>query len=464
MTESTNPAVPIARQLAQWGLSLRLEDVPGDVLEKVKLHLLDQIGAQASCHALPTPRITQRYVTQFGRPGIASVLGTNLSLDPEDAGFANAVAGSSFEIDDYGGNGAYAHPGCVVVPGALAVAESLQASGAEFLRSVTAGFEVIMRLAVATMPSMLQERGVHQTGAHGVFGVAIASSLLHGDDAETATNALSIAGSHASGTTEYSQTGGEVKRIHAGIGVAGGLRGARLARLGISAPPTILEGRRGVLQALCNGYDITPLYEELGTRWHFHEKAALKAFASCALVHHHFAALDKIRARHAVAIDEIEEVVLGCDPLTLIHNGAAGPHPTTLVGAQFSAEYGIAMRIVRGNNSVGTYLDLQAEGFQDPAIKAIAEKVVMAADAECAAGLPMGRVTIRLRSGETLSDTGYALGSPLNPLGRGDVEDKYRELVERDFGAEATKRSLDLIMNIENVADLRTLTDIFRRD
>jgi 2-methylcitrate dehydratase PrpD len=464
MGELTQRMNPIARQLAEWGLGLNLAEVPAAVLEKVKLHLLDQIGAQVSCCSMATPRLTQRYVSEYGRPGIASVLGTALSLDPEDAGFANAVAGSSFEIDDYGGNGAYAHPGCVVVPGALAVAESLHADGAALLRSVTVGFEVIMRLAVATMPSMLQERGVHQTGAHGVFGVAIASALLHEDDVDTATNALSIAGSHASGTTEYSQTGGEVKRIHAGIGVAGGLRGARLARLGITAPPTILEGRRGVLQALCNDYDLAPLYEGLGTRWYFQEKAALKAFASCALVHHHFAALDKIRAVHDLPIDQIDEIVLGCEPLTLIHNGAAGPHPSTLVGAQFSAEYGMAMRIVRRNNSVGTYLDLQADNFQDPTIMAIAEKVVLTADAECAAGLPMGRVTIRLRSGETVSDTGYALGSPLNPLSRASIEGKYRELVERDFGVEAAQRSLDLIMNIERVADLRELTGIFRRD
>ncbi len=453
---------PVARRIAAWGLGLDLAAVPADVLEKAKLHILDQIGAQVSCHAMPTPRITQRYFQQFGRPGPASVIGTAMALDPEDAGFANAVAGSSFEIDDYGGNGAYAHPGCVVVPGALAVAESIGADGAAFLRSVTAGFEFIMRLAVATMPSMLQERGVHQTGAHGVFGVALASSLLHRDDLDTAVDAMSIAGSHAAGTTEYSQTGGEVKRVHAGIGVAGGLRGARLARLGITAPPTILEGKRGVLQALCNAFDIAPLHEELGTRWHFREKAALKAFASCALVHHHFAAWDAIRAEHPVLPEEIEEVVLGCDPLTLVHNGGAGPHPTTLVGAQFSAEYGIAMRIVRGDNAVGTYLDLQADGFRDPAIRAMAERVVMAADAECAvASPPMGRVTLRLRDGRTLSRTGYALGSPLNPLSRADVEDKYRELVGRDYGADRTERSLDLIMNVERLADMRDLTAIF---
>lgn len=453
---------PIARQMAEWAIRVNLKDIGPPVLDRVKLHLLDQIGCQASCCSLPTPRIAQEYVVRFGRSGDASILGTALTCDPEHASFANAVAGSAFEIDDYGGNGAYAHPGCVVVPGVLAEGEVLGSTGAELLRATSVGFEVVMRLAVATMPSMLAERGVHQTGPHGVFGVALASAVLNGDDVETAVNAMAIAGSHASGTTEYSQTGGEVKRAHAGIGVSGGIRAARLARLGLSGPPTILEGRRGVLQALCNNFTTKPLYEDLGQRWHFVEKAALKAYASCALVHHHFAAYDKLKADHVFDPSDIEEVILGCEPLTLIHNGAAGPHPTSLVGAQFSAEYGMAMRIVRGRNDVGAYLDLQDIGFQDAAITAIAERVRIVADDDCAAPIPKGRVTVRFRNGEQLSEDGYALGSPMNPLNRHDIEKKYLDLVTRDFGDAAARRSMEMIMNIEDVTDLRELTALFK--
>jgi 2-methylcitrate dehydratase PrpD len=179
------------------------------------------------------------------------------------------------------------------------------------------------------------------------------------------------------------------------------------------------------------------------------------------LVHHHFAAWDKLKAQHAIDLADIVEVVLGCEPLTLVHNGAAGPRPTNLVAAQFSAEYGMAMRMVRGRNDVGTYLDLQEIGFADPAITSLADRVRLEGDAECAAGLPMGRVTLKMRDGSVLSETGYALGSPLNPLSRADIEDKYRALVSRDFGDAVAERSLDLIMNVEQVDDLGTLTRMF---
>jgi 2-methylcitrate dehydratase PrpD len=461
MKEQNPTAPPVARQLAEWALALNLSDVEPNVLERVKLHVLDQIGAQVSCRNLPTPRITQDYISKFGVKGNASILGTSLRVDAESAGFANATAGSSFEIDDYGGNGAYAHPGCVVVPSALAVSEEVNASGAEFLRAAAVGFETVIRLAIATMPSMLLERGFHQTGSHGVFAAALASSMLNGDKIDVAVNALSIAGSHASGTTEYAQTGGEVKRVHSGIGVAGGIRAARLARLGLTGPSTIFEGKRGFLQAFCNDYDVHPLYDGLGDRWHFAERGAIKPYASCGLIHHHFAAYDKLREAHQFAFRDIEEIVLGCEPLIMVHNGAAGPRPTDIVAAQFSAEYGMAMRIVHGRNDVGSYLDAESDGFKDSEVIGVAERVRLEPDDECASGPPKGKVTLRFHNGMVLSETGYALGSPLNPLSRSDIEQKYYELVSRDFGDDVAQRSLDLVMGLENVSDLRQITQLF---
>jgi 2-methylcitrate dehydratase PrpD len=458
---SASTTHPAARQLAEWALSIKLSDIDPRVLERVKLHILDQIGAQVSCRNLPTCVITQDYVTKFGTPGTASILGTRFRADPEYAGFANGTSGSAFEIDDYGGAGANCHPGCAVVPGGLAVGEAVGATGADFLRAAAVGFETVIRLALASMPSLLLERGFHHTSALGVFAVALESAMLEGDDVDAAVNAISIAGSHASGTTEYSRTGGEVKRVHAGICVAGGIRSARLARLGLTAPPTIFEGRRGFLQAFCNDYDAAPITEQLGTRWNFIERASIKLFASCALMQPHFAAYDKITAEHAFSADDVEDVLLGCDPLCLVQTGGIGPRPDDILGAQFSSEYGIAMRIVNGRNDVGSYLDQQAANFRDPAVLAVADRVRLELDDACTFEDPLGRVTLRLRDGRTLTNSAFAPGSPGNPATPDDIKQKYRDLVSRDFGNEVMERSMDLIMNIEAVKDLGDLTRLF---
>ncbi|WP_084145656.1 MmgE/PrpD family protein [Amycolatopsis jejuensis] len=452
-----------AEMLGEFALGLRLADIDAVTVRRVKLHLLDQLAAQVSCRNLETPRIAREYAVQYGRAGTSAVLGTPLRLDAESAGFANGTAGSSFEIDDYG-YGAYAHPGCVVVPAALAVAEETGASGAATLLALTAGFETVIRLAVATTPSLLVGRGFHQTGAHGVFAAALTTCMLENADLATAVNALAIAGSHAGGTTEYTQTGGEVKRAHSGIGVAGGIRSARLARLGLTGPPTIFEGKRGFLQAFCDDFEVAPLHERLGSRWYFTEHGAIKPYASCGLVHHHFAAYDKLVAGERFSPGDIESVVLGCEPLTLVHNGAAGPHPTDIVGAQFSAEYSMAMRVVTGRNDVGAYLDAERANFADPSVGAMADRVRLEADPECDKETPCGRVTLTLRDGRVLSALGYALGSPRNPLSDEGVLEKYRDLVGRDYGDEVARRSVEMVMDLENLPDLSGLTELFARD
>jgi 2-methylcitrate dehydratase PrpD len=311
------------------------------------------------------------------------------------------------------------------------------------------------------MPSLLLKRGFHHTSALGGFAVALESSMLEGDDVDVAVNATSIAGSHASGTTEYSRTGREVKRVHAGICVSGGIRSARLARLGLTPPPTILEGRRGFLQAFWNEYDAAPVTERLGTKWNFIERALIKLFASCALMQPHFAAYDKIIAEHAFSADDIEDVLLGCDPLCLVQTGGIGPRPDDILGAQFSSEYSIAMRIVNGRNDVGNYLDQQAAGFRDPAVLAVADRVRLELDEACTFEDPVGRATLRLRDGGTLTNSAFTPGSPGNPATPDDIKQKYRDLVSRDFGSEVTQRSMDVIMNIEAVRDLGELTRLF---
>lgn len=450
-----------ARQLAEWAYALDLKTVPAAMIERVKLHILDQIGAQVSCRNLATPRIARDYVARHGAPGKASILGTAQTADAEGAAFVNGTAGSSFEIDDYGGAGANCHPGCTVVSGALAVGEACNATGADVLRASAVGFETIIRLALASMPSLLLERGFHHTSALGVFPVALGAAMLERDSPEVAVHAIAIAGSHAAGTTEFARTGGEVKRVHAGISVAGGIRSARLARLGLSGPPTILEGRKGFLQAFCNDHDPSHLTKDLGTQWHFPERAAIKLFASCALMQPHFAAYDLIKEKHRFDTGDIEEIVLGCDPLAYVHTGGIGPRPTDVLGAQFSAEYGIAMRIVRNSNGVGDYLDLEAGGFSDPQVRSFAQRVRLQRDDDCTFEEPLGRVTLHLRDGRKLSDTAYAPGSPGNPVTREDIENKYLGLVSRDFGDRIAHLSRDLIMNIEQVKDLGEITRLF---
>jgi 2-methylcitrate dehydratase PrpD len=121
----------------------------------------------------------------------------------------------------------------------------------------------------------------------------------------------------------------------------------------------------------------------------------------------------------------------------------------------------MAMRLVRGQNDVGAYLDQESAGFADAEVCAMADRITLERDPGCTFENPLGRVTLHLRGGDMLTDAAYARGSPGNPVTPDDIKQKYRALVSRDFGEATAQRSLDMIMDLENVADLRQLTGLF---
>src|SRR5690606_38083027 len=120
------------------------------------------------------------------------------------------------------------HPGVSVVPAVLAEAERRGATGRDVLTAVVAGYEVMHRVTAPIHPHHL-ERGFQGTGLGGPFAAAAAVATLTGLDAGRTAHALAIAGSFATGLSEYDQSGGEVKRVYAGLAARGGLEAAELA-------------------------------------------------------------------------------------------------------------------------------------------------------------------------------------------------------------------------------------------
>ena len=255
---------------------------------------------------------------------------------------------------------------------------------------------------------------------------------------------LGVAGSHASGTTEYSQSGGEVKRAHAGIGAAGGIRSARLAQLGLSGPPTIFEGKRGFLQAFCNAHDARFLHEHLGSHWHF--PGARRAQAPC-LVRADPPSFRGLRQAPRGARDCARRHRAGGAWLRAVDPGPhrrhrPAPHghrrrPVQRRVRHCHAHRQRAQRCRRLSGRRGRQLPETRRWPRLPV--ACASKSTRNARHE----IPKGKVTLHMRDGDVLSATAYALGSPFNPLSRGDIEQKYLDLVARDFGDEtASPRSV----------------------
>jgi 2-methylcitrate dehydratase PrpD len=422
--------------LADFAATQQFEDLPSKVVEKTLIHMLDGVGCAAVGTLLPWILQVSDYARDTAKTGDAQVIG-GPRLVPEWAAFVNATSAHGFELDDYH-SGALAHPGCVVVPAVLAIAQERASLGREAIVACALGMESIVRIGKAVAPSMVVDRGFHETCTHGVFGAALVASKLMRFDVPRIISALGIAGSHASGTRQYSHTGGEVKRLHAGLGAMGGIRSASLAARGLQGPPAILEGSRGFMQAFANEYDQNLVTYGLGKNWEFLE-CGIKPHASCGLIHAPTDALFAVIRKHSLRAADIAEVVVGADRLSLEHVGSLPLLPVDMNGAQFNLPYSLGMVIAGKGTGFSSYWSLQNKGFGNEDILEAAKRVRMELDTEINAAFPQvlkSRVRVRTTRNEWFEQVSTPTGSKDSPLGRDEVERKFRDLLSQTFWAE----------------------------
>lgn len=442
------------RTLAEYAVGLRFEDLPPAVIHKARTLVLDQVGLMMGLSILPWSRIICDYVRDWGDAPESTVAHHGMRIKAENAAFANASFGHGFEMDDLYFAGS-SHPGCIVIPAALAIAERDGCSGREFLTAMVAGYEVMGRINAAITPSAAL-RGFHSaTSLTGPFGAAIATAKLRGLDAGRTLHALAIAGSHASGLTEYDQGGGSVKRMHAGMAAQGGMRAALLAERGLTGPATILEGKHGMLQAFTDRYRIEELTAGLGSDFRVVEGTAIKAYCACGGIHAAIDALQAIKRECNLPATDIASIRMGTNHRTIHHVSAA---PVDITGAQFSAAFSLALTWIRGGNGFGDY---SAENLSDPAIHALAQRVTLEVDPEIDRDYPRtraARVTLTTRTGETRQmRIDYCKGTAENPLDDADIRAKFGGVA----GAVADPARLDDIIDwldrLEAQPDLRRL-------
>ena len=440
--------------LAGFLAGLTFGDLSEAVVAKAEDLILDQLGIALGASTKPWSVGVYKYVQSLGGPAESTIAGYGDRVRADSAAFANATFGHGFEMDDTY-LPANSHVGAVVVPTALALAERDLIDGRSLLLAVVAGYEAMGRVGVAIAPSCLS-RGFHPTSVTGPIGAAAAASKVLGFDSELMLNAIGIASSHSSGVTEYTQTGGSLKRIHAAIAASGGIRAAFLAQTGITSPPTILEGKKGLCRAFSDTFYPEKLTSNLGKdfvvadmSYKFH---CCNYFIQAALD-----ATGKIVKEHHIKPDDIEQIIMG----TCKHGVAlVGTivEPKDLTGAQFSAPFSIAMCVVKGSNGP---LDYNEKNLKDPDIRELGKKVRLEVDSEIEATFPAkrgARVTIKLKDGAS-----YAVklegpkGSPDNPMTRAEVQDKFRNLA---CAVLPTARAEEIITMTAGLRDLKNIATL----
>src|SRR5437870_178927 len=248
----TNPAHPSAA-LARFAAKLRFEDIPDAVVRRTEDLFLDWFGsALAGKGARPVETI-EKFAQQMGSgAGNAQVLISRRLTTPYFAAMVNAASSHFAEQDDLHNSSVF-HPGTVVFPPALAVAEALASSGRDLITAAVAGYEVGIR--VGEFLGRSHYKVFHTTGTAGTIAAAAAVGHLLRLSPDRMLHAFGSAGTQAAGLWEFLRDAADSKQLHTAHAASAGLMAAHLAHDGFTGAQHVLEGPQGMAAGMSSDAD-----------------------------------------------------------------------------------------------------------------------------------------------------------------------------------------------------------------
>ncbi len=445
---------PVTPALGRWVSELRLSAIPADVLGHLKLCLLDSIGCGLYGAGQPWGKIAADVAVSFSGGGPSSLFGRGERVSPSDAALANGTAIHGFEIDD-AHVASSLHPGAVTLPASLAVAQARNASGAQFLTALAAGYEIGLRVGTCAGVSH-STSGYHVTGTAGTVGAAAAAASLLELDAARSAHALGIGATQAAGLYA-ARLGAMTKRFHAGRAAQSGVIGAYLAEKGFTGSLDALEAPFGGFMSTLHGqHEAASMLTDLGKRWES-ARVGIKAYAACASAHTTIDAMRELRGRGLTA-DNLAKLTIRVSKKSAINIG--WPYkPAEVITAQMNGQYAAAVTLLDGEAFVEQYSPAR---LADPAILALVPKIAFVHDPEIDTGGAGKRHTVKV---EAVKDDGATLttvieqrrGSADHPLSRDEVLTKFRKVAAIALSDAAIEETIALVDGIEHQRDLARL-------
>src|SRR5919109_5035054 len=225
--------------LVEYMLAARSAKLPPEVIQKGKSHLLDSLAAIVSGSTLKSGKLGLQHARALSGKQECGVLGSNLKTTPILAAFANGMSAHADETDD---SNSQLHPGCAIVPAALAMAESQNRNGDALLRAVILGYDISFRFHQAFAP--------RSTSFGATFGCAAAAGVLAGLDALQTRYVISYAAQQASGSRAWVGDDEHVEKAfdYAGMPARNGVTAALLVQSGFTGNQDVLEGDQGIVK------------------------------------------------------------------------------------------------------------------------------------------------------------------------------------------------------------------------
>lgn len=447
--------------LARFIYYTRLSDIPEDVVDQAKMHILDTIGVALAGSRNSLGTIMASHVKRLGGNPDASVIGHGFRTSAPLAALANGTMGNILDLDD-DSDTIYSHPSTTLLPTVFALGEHT-ATGQEMLTAYILGEEVAARVAkVAGLLPGHYERGWHPTSTLGIIGGAAAAAKVLKLDLTGICNAFGIAASDASGLT--ANFGSMTKSYHAGSTASKAVSAGLLSKAGVTANPRALECPGGFLDVFGGdrACDFSVLTGSLGKAWDFLDPGVnIKLYPSCYYTHSAVDLLLEIMEEKSFSSEEIESIYCGISPLA--DKLLIDQMPTSGLDSRYYMPYCLAVAAVCSTLSISHFEDPLF--IDQPEVQRLMDSVRTVVVSELDdIGFGLGaRIAVTTRSHGTISKSkAKPRGGGQDPLSWHEIITKFRSCTEKMLTVENQLKIENLVHSIENLDTITDFLDIVR--
>src|ERR1700736_2842505 len=431
--------------------------LPDEVAERTKQHILDTLAAMISGSELRPGNTALQFARDYGGREVATVVASNFLCGPIEAALTNGMLAHADETDD-SHSPSQSHPGCAVVPAALAVGERFGISGTHFLRAVALGYDIGPRFTV-TLGGQRFEAESHWS-THSIsplFGAAAAASCAAGLNAQQMRWMLGYTAHQSSGLGAWNRDTEHIqKAFHfGGMTARSGVTSALLVQSGWTGVDDIFSGKDNFFQAYNPHADPSGLIDKLGERYEV-ARTNIKKWPVGSPIQAALDALEILRKQRAFDADQVQQMTvrLATDEAAIVNNRDI---------PDICVQHMLAVALLDETITFASAHDKAR--LKDPAVLRERAKITLIPDDQLEKLMPLRVAILEL----SLSDgrqvrqrVDNVRGTPENPMTREEVLAKSRDLVTPVLGERKCTELISKVMSLENVRDIRELRPLLQ--
>jgi 2-methylcitrate dehydratase PrpD len=447
---------PVMQRLSSYIAQAPRKPLPAAVLEKTKHHVLDTIAAMISGSRLLPGKKAISYVRTLGGAREASVAGSRILTSAIHAALANGMAAHADETDDSHAP-SLTHPGCGIVPAALAMGEREGSGGTAFLRAVALGYDIGCRLTQSLDAYQFREDG-HSTHSFGpMFGAAAAAGALAGLNERQTRYLLSYTAQQASGISCWMRDEEHIEKAFdfGGMPARNGVVAATMVAHGFSGVDDVFSGERGFFVAYGRSPRPDELVRGLGEDYEI-LRTNIKRWSVGSPIQAPLDSLAQLINEEHLKADQVEKLVI-----RVAHQGANTTDNRNM--PDICMQHMCAVMLLDGTVTFKSSHD--EKRMRDPRVLEIRKRTELIGDDALTKAMPsrQGIVEIRLRGGRSLRHHAAAVrGTAENPMSRAEVDAKSYDLIAPVIDKARARKLCDAVWNLEGVKDVRKLRPLLQ--